>query len=81
MRLWGEDRGNELTLRSAHRLPALGQAGYERAVNGRRSSFEWGHTKADVNLRKHDVAFELASSVFYDLGWLTVADIDHGKEE
>lgn len=28
--------------------------------------FEWNQTKADRNLRKHEVSFEAAASVFYD---------------
>ena len=50
-------------------------------VNERRYQFEWDETKAAANERKHDVTFELASSVFYDLHLLTVADLEHGENE
>ncbi len=43
--------------------------------------FEWDPVKARKNLRKHDVTFEEASSVFYDLLAVTGADPDHSAGE
>jgi uncharacterized DUF497 family protein len=44
--------------------------------------FEWDEVKAAANLRKHGVAFELASTVFADPRILTVADLEHsGSDE
>jgi len=43
--------------------------------------FEWDQSKARVNLRKHDVSFEEAESVFYDPESLTIADPDHSEDE
>lgn len=39
--------------------------------------FEWNPEKAEANLKKHDVSFEEAASVFFDLLSLTVADPLH----
>lgn len=62
-------------------LPAVRAAWYERVVNGRSYEFEWDEAKAAANERKHDVTFELASSIFYDARLLTVADIEHSEDE
>jgi uncharacterized DUF497 family protein len=43
--------------------------------------FEWDDVKADANLRKHGIGFELASTVFYDPHLLTVADLEHDESE
>lgn len=43
--------------------------------------FEWDSAKAARNLRKHQVSFEEASSVFYDPLALTGDDPDHSDEE
>lgn len=43
--------------------------------------FEWNEAKASSNLRKHQVSFELAATVFQDPRVLTVADIDHSAAE
>ena len=43
--------------------------------------FEWDAAKADLNLRKHDVSFLEARSVFDDSDALFIADPDHSKEE
>jgi uncharacterized protein len=43
--------------------------------------FEWDSAKAGKNLRKHQVSFEEASSVFYDPLALTGDDPDHSKGE
>ena len=38
--------------------------------------FEWDEAKAAENIRKHDVSFESACSVFHDPLILTVADLE-----
>lgn len=43
--------------------------------------FEWNPEKAEANLKKHDVSFEEAASVFFDSLSLTVADPLNSVEE
>ena len=43
--------------------------------------FEWDSAKAAKNLRKHQVSFEEAVSVFYDRLAATGADPDHSEDE
>jgi len=43
--------------------------------------FEWDQRKAELNLRKHGISFEEASSVFADPLSLTITDPDHSEEE
>jgi uncharacterized DUF497 family protein len=43
--------------------------------------FEWDENKAEFNLRKHGVAFELALTIFLDPRILTVADLEHSEIE
>ncbi len=43
--------------------------------------FEWDPAKADENLRKHEVSFDEATSVFGDFFGATVADPDHSVEK
>jgi uncharacterized protein len=43
--------------------------------------FEWNRQKADLNLRKHGVSFEEASSVFGDSLSRTVPDPVHSEDE
>lgn len=43
--------------------------------------FEWDPDKAASNLRKHNVSFEEASTVFGDPLALLMADPDHSAEE
>lgn len=50
-------------------------------MNDRQFQFEWDEIKAAANTRKHAVTFELASTVFYDPGLLTVADFEHSEIE
>jgi uncharacterized DUF497 family protein len=50
-------------------------------VNERQFLFEWDHTKASVNLRKHGVSFEIARTIFFDPRLLTVADTEHSQTE
>lgn len=44
-------------------------------------NFEWDENKASVNLRKHRVSFEEATTVFNDPFSITIADPDHSIEE
>jgi uncharacterized DUF497 family protein len=50
-------------------------------VNGRIFQFEWDEVKANANVRKHSVSFELARTVFNDPRLLTVADLEHSESE
>ena len=50
-------------------------------MNERQFQFEWDEIKAVANLRKHGVAFELASTVFNDPRLLTVVDLEHSEIE
>ncbi|MGD0459321.1 MAG: BrnT family toxin [Terriglobia bacterium] len=50
-------------------------------MNDRQFQFEWDEIKAATNVRKHGVAFELASTVFNDPRLLTVADLEHSEAE
>ena len=43
--------------------------------------FEWNKQKAKANLKKHQVSFEEAETVFDDLLFLIFADLDHSIEE
>lgn len=43
--------------------------------------FEWDDRKALTNLRKHEVAFEEARSVFLDEDALLIPDVVHSQEE
>ena len=43
--------------------------------------FEWDPKKAALNLRKHNVDFEDAQSVFSDENALLIDDPDHSEEE
>ena len=43
--------------------------------------FEWDPKKAALNLRKHNVSFEDAQSVFSDENALLIDDPDHSEEE
>ena len=40
-------------------------------------NFEWDPRKAEINTKKHDVSFELATEVFLDALQLTVFDSEH----
>jgi uncharacterized DUF497 family protein len=50
-------------------------------VNEQPYQFEWDEAKAGANEQKHDITFELASSVFFDPSLLTVADLEHSETE
>ena len=43
--------------------------------------FEWNRAKDISNQKKHGVAFEEAATVFLDLMYLEIADIDHSQSE
>ena len=43
--------------------------------------FSWDGKKAELNLRKHGVSFEEASTVFGDELSITIEDPDHSFEE
>jgi len=43
--------------------------------------FEWDPAKAKINLRKHRVSFEQASTIFLDPRMITVFDTDHSEQE
>jgi len=43
--------------------------------------FDWDPAKNVINIRKHKVSFEEASTVFLDEGALLIADPDHSDEE
>lgn len=47
----------------------------------RQFQFEYDNEKAARNVLKHDVSFELASTVFTDPNILTVADLAHSESE
>lgn len=44
-------------------------------------SFEWDPPKAAANLKKHQVSFEEAKSVFYDEFAVQFFDEDHSSDE
>ncbi len=50
-------------------------------MNEPQFQFDWDEAKAAVNLRKHAISFELASSVFNDPRILTIADVEHSEAE
>jgi len=43
--------------------------------------FEWHRAKAENNLKKHEIAFELGITVFYDPLAATFDDSDHSVGE
>ncbi len=43
--------------------------------------FEWNKDKAKANLKKHDISFEEAKTVFEDSLFLMFADFEHSFEE
>ena len=43
--------------------------------------FEWDSRKAKINLNKHGVSFEEASTVFDDELSVTFPDVDHSTDE
>jgi uncharacterized DUF497 family protein len=53
----------------------------EWILDEREIQFEWNEVKAEANVRKHGVSFELACSVFHDPRILTIADSSHSQHE
>lgn len=43
--------------------------------------FEWDENKNQINIQKHGISFEEASSVFYDSDALVLNDETHSDEE
>jgi len=43
--------------------------------------FEWDNNKAEINLKKHEISFEEARSVFYDELALEFYDDEHSEWE
>ena len=43
--------------------------------------FDWDPCKADINLQKHGISFEEASSAFYDDRARIMYDPDHSQDE
>jgi uncharacterized DUF497 family protein len=43
--------------------------------------FEWDNKKAEINFKKHKVAFTEAATVFADTFGITIYDPDHSKDE
>lgn len=44
-------------------------------------NFEWNPAKEQLNIRKHQLDFHLASSVFKDPSQLTLYDEEHSSDE
>ena len=44
-------------------------------------NFVWDENKAEINIRKHGVSFQEASTVFDDYDALQIYDPDHSEEE
>jgi len=44
-------------------------------------SFEWDEKKNKINIKKHNVSFDEAKSVFYDENSLLINDPDHSFDE
>jgi len=43
--------------------------------------FEWDSSKAQLNISKHEISFEEASTIFGDPLSLTISDPDHSQDE
>jgi len=43
--------------------------------------FDWDADKARSNLKKHEVSFRLATSIFHDPLAITIFDDDHSQDE
>lgn len=43
--------------------------------------FDWDPNKAKVNLKKHGVSFEQASTIFLDPRMISVFDTEHSEDE
>lgn len=43
--------------------------------------FEWDNNKNQINKKKHDVDFDEAKTVFYDVNALVIDDPEHSESE
>ena len=43
--------------------------------------FEWDENKNQINIRKHNVDFNEAATVFYDVNALVIDDPEHSEDE
>ena len=43
--------------------------------------FEWDPVKAELNLKKHGVSFDEATTIFRDTLSITISDPDHSDDE
>ena len=43
--------------------------------------FEWDSNKNEINIKKHGISFEEASTVFYDEEARVIDDPEHSKDE
>lgn len=43
--------------------------------------FEWDNNKNQINMQKHNVDFEEAKTVFYDVNALVIDDPEHSEDE
>ena len=43
--------------------------------------FEWDNNKNQINKKKHDVDFDEAKTVFYDVNALVIDDPEHSQDE
>jgi uncharacterized DUF497 family protein len=46
-----------------------------------KATVEWDPVKAEINLKKHQVSFEEASTVFDDPLFITFLDVEHSDDE
>ena len=44
-------------------------------------NFEWDEEKSEANIRKHDISFEEAKTVFNDPLAMTISDPEHSSQE
>ena len=44
-------------------------------------TFDWDENKNQANIKKHNVSFEEAATVFYDDNALLISDPDHSDKE
>jgi uncharacterized DUF497 family protein len=44
-------------------------------------NFEWDPTKAQINLNKHKISFEKATTIFHDSNAISIYDEEHSYEE
>lgn len=54
---------------------------YTYNINMNRLNFEWDPNKAKINIEKHNISFEEASTVFSDENAILFDDPDHSLDE